>query len=212
MRIAREGMRLLLPLLGVFAIILLTSWAVNLAILYVLAVVVFLVMLSLFFFFRDPDRIIPVGDHLVLAPCDGTVIFVSEAGGDEEQGRVAIFMSVLNVHVNRNPVSGIVQEIRKHRGSFRHAATPDAVRENTSVSVRVSTNFGEVTWIQVAGSLARKISCRLKEGESVAAGERFGLIYLGSRMEVIMPAAVRIQAKLGQRVKAGTTILGKVVP
>jgi len=210
MRIASEGGRLLLPLSSVFLIVVLADWLERLPALHVLAAGIFLLILLLFFFFRDPERKIPAGKKLVLAPCDGKVIWVSEASGGAEQGRVAIFMSVFNVHVNRNPVSGVVQEIQRRRGSFRHAATPQAVHMNTSVTVRASTDFGEVTWVQVAGALARRISCRLKEGQSVEAGERFGLVYLGSRMEVLTPAAMRIRVALGQRVRAGSTIIGEV--
>ncbi len=210
MRIASEGGRLLLPLLGVFLLVVVVDLLVRLPALHGLAAGILLLILLLFFFFRDPERKTPAGRNLVLAPCDGRVILVNDASSGAEQGRVAIFMSVLDVHVNRNPVSGVVQEIQRHRGSFRHAATPQAVHMNTSVTVRASTDFGEVTWIQVAGALARKISCRLKEGQFVEAGERFGLVYLGSRMEVLTPAAVRIRVALGQRVRAGLTIIGEV--
>jgi phosphatidylserine decarboxylase len=210
MRIASEGGRLLLPLSGILLIVVLADWFVKLPALHVLAAGVFILILLVLFFFRDPERRIPIGKDLVLAPCDGRVILSSDASGGAQQGRVAIFMSVLNVHVNRNPVTGVVQEIQRRRGSFRHAAAPQAARVNTSVTVRASTDFGEVTWIQIAGSLARKISCRLKEGQSVEAGERFGLVYLGSRMEVLTPASVRIRVTPGQRVRAGLTIIGEV--
>jgi phosphatidylserine decarboxylase len=173
--------------------------------------IVLLVVLLVMFFFRDPEREIPKGENLVLAPCDGKVIIAQESHEQGERGRVAVFMSILDVHVNRSPITGIVRKIERSRGKYHHAGSANATQENTSVKIEASTDFGAVTWIQVAGSLARRISCRLKDGQRVSAGDRFGLIYLGSRMEVLLPSQVRIKVKLGQHVKAGSTVLGEVL-
>jgi phosphatidylserine decarboxylase len=210
MRIAPEGRRLLVPPLIFLLVAFLIGRLFGIVAVQVGAAWAALFLLLLFLFFRDPERTIPEGNGLVLAPCDGKVLLAEEATAKSDQGRVAIFMSIFDVHVNRLPVTGVVQELRRRRGSFHHAASDRAARENASVTARASTDFGEVTWVQVAGALARKISCRLKEGQAVVAGERFGLIYLGSRMEVRLPASVRIRVKPGQRVKAGSTILGEV--
>lgn len=210
MKIAPEGRRLLIPPLIFLLLAFLLAWFFGMPAVQVGAVCAAFFLLLLFLFFRDPERKIPEGEGWVLAPCDGKVLLADQGNDNESEGRVAIFMSVLDVHVNRNPVTGIVQTIHRHRGGFHHAASREAARKNTSITVRASTDFGEVTWIQVAGSLARKISCRLKEGQSVVAGQRFGLIYLGSRMEVRLPHCVRIRVKPGQRVKAGLTILGEI--
>jgi phosphatidylserine decarboxylase len=210
MRIAPEGLQLLwLPFAGC-VICLGAGVLLGLPVLRVVGGVVLLVFLLALFFFRDPEREIPKGENLILAPCDGKVIVAQESHEQGERGRVAVFMSILDVHVNRNPITGIVRKIERSRGKYHHAGNASATQENTSVSIEATTNFGAVTWIQVAGSLARRISCRLKEGQQVLAGDRFGLIYLGSRMEVLLPSEVRIKVKLGQHVKAGTTVLGEV--
>jgi phosphatidylserine decarboxylase len=209
-RIAPEGRRLLVPPLIFLLLAFLIGQFLGIVAVQVGAAWAALFLLLLFLFFRDPERTVPEGDSLVLAPCDGKVLLAEEATAESDRGRVAIFMSILDVHVNRAPVTGVVQQLERRRGSFHNAWSDRAARENTSVTARALTDFGDVTWVQVAGSLARRISCRLKEGQAVAAGERFGLIYLGSRMEVRLPASVRIRVKPGQRVKAGLTILGEV--
>lgn len=211
MKIAPEGIRLLLPPLIVLLLIGVAGWFLGLEAMQWIAGGCCVFVLILFLFFRDPDRKIPEGKQWVLSPCDGKVIIAREAAGDTEHGRIAVFMSVWNIHVNRNPVTGIVREIRESRGSYHHAASDEAIRKNTSVTTRAETYFGDVTWIQVAGALARKISCRLQKDQPVIAGQRFGLIYFGSRLEVLLPPGVRIQVKPGDKVRAGETILGEVM-
>ncbi len=211
MKIAPEGIRLLLPPLIILLLMSIAAWLFKLEAMQWITSGCSLFVLILFLFFRDPDRKIPEGKQWVLSPCDGKVILAREADGDTEHGRIAVFMSVWNVHVNRNPVSGIVREIRESQGGYHHAASDEAIRENTSVTTRAETEFGDVTWIQVAGALARKISCRLQKDESVIAGQRFGLIYFGSRLEVLLPPGVRIHVKPGDKVRAGETILGEVM-
>lgn len=210
MRIAPEGIRLLLPPLSFLLLVLLGSLILGIPILPTVTVGIAVFVLILFLFFRDPKRRTPKAEGLVLSPCDGRVILTTEMKGDQDTGRIAIFMSVLNVHVNRSPVTGVIQEVRRRRGRFYHAASSDAACKNTSVTTKATAEFGEVMWIQVAGALARKISCRLQEGQQIEAGQRFGLIYFGSRLEVIMPPNIRIRVKPGERVRAGETILGEV--
>ncbi|MFH1010130.1 MAG: phosphatidylserine decarboxylase [bacterium] len=209
MGIAREGFRLLLPLLGLVLLFVGGGWLLRFPALQIGGGILFLLGLFLLFFFRDPARRSPKGTGLVLAPCDGKVILAEEAADGRPHGRVAIFMSLFDVHVNRCPITGVVRTIERRKGRFHHAAAAEATRENASVRVDASADFGGVTWIQVAGMLARRISCRLSEGQQLLAGERFGLIYFGSRMEVLLPSQVRLQVKAGQRVKAGSTILAE---
>ena len=211
MKIAPEGIRLLLPPLIVLLLIGMAAWIFKLEVVQWIAGGCSVFVLILFLFFRDPDRKIPEGKQWILSPCDGRVILAREASGDTEQGRIAVFMSVWNVHVNRNPVTGIIREIREYQGGYHHAASDEALRENTSVATRAETDFGDVTWIQIAGMLARKISCRLQKDQLVVAGQRFGLIYFGSRLEVLLPPGVRIHVKPGEKIRAGETILGEVM-
>ena len=211
MKIAPEGIRLLLPPLIVLLLAGAAAWVLKLETVQWIAGGGSLFVLILFLFFRDPDRNIPDAKRKILSPCDGKVILVREAAEAAEHGRIAIFMSVWNVHVNRNPVTGIIRDIRKSRGTYHHAAADEAIQENTSVTTRAETEFGDVTWIQVAGALARKISCRLHREQPVIAGQRFGLIYFGSRLEILVPSGVRIDVKPGDKVRAGETILGEVM-
>ncbi len=211
LKIAPEGIRLLLPPLIVLFLIGVAGWFLALDAVQWIAGGCGVFVLILFLFFRDPDRKIPEGKQWVLSPCDGKVILAREAASDTEHGRIAVFMSVWNVHVNRNPVTGTIREIRESRGGYHHAASDAAARNNTSVTARAETYFGDVTWIQVAGALARKISCRLQKDQPVIAGQRFGLIYFGSRLEVLLPPGVRIHVKPGDKVRAGETILGEVM-
>jgi phosphatidylserine decarboxylase len=211
LKIASEGIRLLLPPLIILLGIVIAAWIFELALVLWIAGGCCIFILILFLFFRDPDRKIPSGKQWILSPCDGTVIVAREANNETDSGRIAVFMSIWNVHVNRNPVAGIVREIRASRGSYHHAASDEAILKNTSVTIRAETDFGDVTWIQVAGALARKISCRLQENQHVFTGERFGLIYFGSRLEVLFPSNIHIRVKTGDKVRAGETILGEVL-
>jgi phosphatidylserine decarboxylase len=124
--------------------------------------------------------------------------------------RVAIFMSVFNVHINRCPISGIIQKIDNKPGTYFNAATDDAAQNNARVDVFAKTQSGPVAWRQISGLIARKISCRLKPGDVVCAGDRFGLIYFGSRMEVYLPSSATLLAQPGEKVRAGETIIANL--
>lgn len=159
------------------------------------------------FFFRDPERSHPALEgHMVLAPADGRVVLVRDDG----QGRKAlsIFLSVLDVHVNRVPVSGRVERVEYHRGSFQAAFRHGASHENERNAVTIRSPVGPVVAVQIAGLLARRIVCTLREGDEVRAGDRMGLIKFGSRVDVIVPASVTWAVDVGSRVRAGVTVIG----
>ncbi len=166
------------------------------------------------YFFRDPVRVTPVRDGLVVAPADGRISSVAlavppaELGlGSESVPRVSIFMSVFDVHVNRSPVSGEVERIVYRPGKFLNADLDKASEDNERNGLVVRTPSGRFGVVQIAGLVARRIVCFVKEGQLVSAGERFGLIRFGSRVDVYLPAGTRPLVSAGQYALGGETII-----
>lgn len=177
------------------------------------ATILALITIFVLCFFRNPERKTPDAPGLVVSPADGKVIFVGEAEeADILQGRakkISIFMSVFNVHVNRNPCSGTVEQIRYYKGKFLVASVDKASSDNERNAVLVRTEDGKkVLTIQIAGLVARRIVCWLNEGMTVTRGERFGLIRFGSRLDVFLPLESTISVKVGDVARAGETTLG----
>ncbi len=166
------------------------------------------------YFFRDPVRVTPVRDGLVIAPADGKISSVAlavppvELGlGSESLPRVSIFMSVFDVHVNRSPVSGEIERIVYRPGKFLNADLDKASEDNERNGLVVRTPSGRYGVVQIAGLVARRIVCFVKEGQLVAAGERFGLIRFGSRVDVYLPAGTKPLVAVGQYALGGETII-----
>ncbi len=167
------------------------------------------------FFFRDPDREIPDDTDVIVSPADGRVITVEplahgKYASEQPSSRVGIFLSPLNVHVNRVPVTGKVTRIHYQPGKFRAAFAADAAEVNEQNAVSIQDIRGHrVVLVQIAGMLARRIVCRLTDGEQVQQGDRYGMIMLGSRVDVYCPEEVELKITVGQRVKAGETVIGQ---
>jgi phosphatidylserine decarboxylase len=165
------------------------------------------------FFFRDPERIPLRGDHLVLAPADGRVMVAGEAEagaappGDWQQ--VSIFLSPLDVHINRMPFSGRVERVEYRPGRFLPAYEPGAAVENERSEVWVQQGSRTVVARQIVGILARRVVCRAVTGSDVRAGDRFGLMKFGSRMDVFVPRDATIEVRVGDRVRAAETVLAR---
>ncbi|HEV8309329.1 MAG TPA: phosphatidylserine decarboxylase family protein [Methylomirabilota bacterium] len=171
----------------------------------------FLVAAFMAYFFRDPERTAPAMAGAVLAPADGRVVSVERNVTDPFVGpaiQVSIFLSPLDVHVNRAAIGGQVVSVEHRPGEFVPAYKPEASARNEQTSLAVEGERGRVVMRQVAGVLARRIVCRVRPGEMLQAGERFGMIKFGSRMDVLMPAAARVTARVGDRVRAGESVLG----
>ncbi len=199
-----------IPFIAIPAFFALTSWFAGYP---VSATILTLVTVFVLCFFRNPERTTPDTPGLVVSPADGKVIFVGEAEeADLFQGRakkISIFMSVFNVHVNRNPCSGTVEGIRYYKGKFLVASVDKASSDNERNAVLVRTEDGQkVLTIQIAGLVARRIVCWLKEGMTVTRGERFGLIRFGSRLDVFLPLESTVSVKVGDKTRAGETPLG----
>jgi phosphatidylserine decarboxylase len=164
-------------------------------------------------FFRDPDRLVPKGENLIIAPADGKIVNVKKVFDNEffhsDVWQVSIFMSPLNVHVNRNPISGIVQHTRYVQGEYFAAFEDKASEKNEQMIVGFESAKGKVMVKQIAGFIARRIVCPLISGDTVRAGERFGMIKFGSRVDVLFPLSVAVRVKDADVTVAGETILGE---
>jgi phosphatidylserine decarboxylase len=164
-------------------------------------------------FFRDPERNTPQGESIVIAPADGKVIVVKQVREDEflhsDAWQVSIFMSPLNVHVNRNPISGIVKHTRYVNGKYFAAFEDKASEKNEQMIVGIESKQGGVLFKQIAGFIARRIVCSLKLGDMVKAGERFGMIKFGSRLDIFLPMSTSVYVKVGDIVSAGETVLAE---
>ena len=165
-------------------------------------------------FFRDPVRVTPVREGIVVSPADGRVSMIAqvlppaELGlGDKPLPRISIFMSVFNCHVNRSPVAGRIDRIAYRPGTFINAELDKASEDNERNSLVISTPNGRIGVIQIAGLVARRIVSFVREGQSIGAGERFGLIRFGSRLDVYLPEGTKSLVSEGQTAVAGETIL-----
>ena len=172
------------------------------------------VLLGMFFvwFFRDPSRQVPSEPGLIVSPADGKV---EEAEWIEtsvgSRVRVSIFLNVFDVHVNRVPVSGIVSLVEYREGAFLNALNAESAIHNEQTLITIDTGEYSVSFKQIAGLLARRIVCNLREGDRVRRGQRMGLIKFGSRTDVLLPANVELRVQAGDRVKGGSSVLA-VVP
>ena len=162
------------------------------------------------YFFRDPERSSPTEPGVLLAPADGKIVVVSPLQNDLAQPSgtlVSIFLSVLDVHINRAPVSGTVVDVHYQPGKFLPAFRPDASALNEQNSVTLQAGGTRVIIKQIAGILARRIVCRVKAGDTLRSGERFGLIRFGSRVDLLIPPEFAVYARPGQRVRGGESVL-----
>jgi len=179
-----------------------------------LTVVVLSLLLTGFmvFFFRDPDRAVPEGKGVVVAPADGKVIVVRDAYEDTflkaDTKQISIFMSPLDVHVNRAPCDGEVQEVHYNPGKYMAAYREEASLQNEHISMVLKTKWGLVLVRQVAGFIARRAVCRASTGDSLKRGQRYGLIKFSSRLDIFLPKDCKIKVKRGEKVKAGETVIG----
>lgn len=206
LRIAREGY----PFIVFFVAVTVISyfvwiWAFPVA---------FSLMIFMFFFFRDPERVIPEGEDIFVSPADGKIIMIEEVKEDRylkiNLRMVSIFMSPLDVHVNRSPCEGRVKSVIYSPGRFLSAFKQEASLENENITMILNTEYGDIIVRQVAGFLARRAVCRVKEGDTLKRGERFGIIKFSSRVDLFLPLNAAIRVRLGERVKAGETIIAKL--
>lgn len=167
------------------------------------------------YFFRDPERTPPEGENLVISPADGKVVLIKKIQEDvylkSEATQVSIFLSPLDVHVNRNPISGVLEYLKYHPGKYLMAWDENASDLNERADFGVLHPSGtKLFFKQITGFLARRIVYHIKEGDELKAGERFGMMKFGSRMDIIVPANVEIKVKEGDRTWAGQSVLAVI--
>ena len=177
----------------------------------IFSVLIIFLLIFTFNFFRDPERSTPSGENIVISPADGTVLFIKEVTEEKflkgKAKQISIFMSPLNVHVNRVPITGKVEYLQYHKGEYLVAYDDKASELNERNEIGITGEIGKVLYTQIAGFVARRIVSDLKMGDKVIKGKRFGMIKFGSRVDVIVPEAFTTSLKKGDKVFAGETIL-----
>ena len=177
---------------------------------------IFLILLIFtFYFFRDPERVVPLGDDILVSPADGLITDISERTGpielqleNKSYTRISIFMNVFNCHVNRTPLTGTVEEINYKPGKFLNASLDKASEENERnyYKIKCSKSGEEIIIVQIAGLIARRIVCEVEQGQSLKQGDRIGMIRFGSRVDIYFKNK-KVLAKIGQNVVAGESLI-----
>lgn len=178
---------------------------------YFLIILASVFIIFTLYFFRDPQRTSPNANNVLVSPADGKVIVIKDVFEDEfikeKCIQISIFMSPLNVHVNRIPIDGKVGYVKYHKGQYLVASHDKASELNERNAIGIESRFGKILYTQVAGYVARRIVCNLHEGQDVKIGEKFGMIKFGSRVDVIVPKNWKVKVKEGDVVRAAETIL-----
>ena len=203
MRIAKEGYPFILTpaLLALLALIGGWKW---------MALILGTVSFVFAAFFRDPERKPPGGEGLILSPADGRIVKIRRAEGKGTGAKLSIFLSPLDVHINRAPIEGAVEEVKYQKGRFFAAYKDEASKTNEQNVLKiVDSRRRSLTVVQVAGVLARRIMCYVKKSDSLQQGQRLGLIMFGSRVDLSLPEGAQIKVAEGERVKGGETIIGR---
>ena len=206
--LAKEGFVFIIPLLVVSILMFLLSF-------YWVAFFFGLGFLFVTWFFRDPERHIPNEPNIIVSPADGKITEIvteKEPIHGELCKRVTIFLSVFNVHVNRVPIAGIIEEIRYNPGKFLAAFNPKASMDNEQNIILINNGKVSIIVKQIAGLIARRIVCWPKKGDHYTPGQRYGLIRFGSRVDILMPENTKLSVVCGDRVKGGQSIIGYLNP
>ena len=197
----KEGYYFGLPPLALGAAALFLRWTIAGAILIGLAAFIF-------YFFRDPERVIPADPGAIVAPADGRVVVVTDESNAGRPGkRISIFLAIWNVHVNRSPAAGIITNLNYRPGKFYVAMRPSASADNEQNVITLATDSGEIVFKQIAGLIARRVVCWKKTGDRVARGERIGLVRFGSRADLWLPRDSELLVKVGDHVKGGSSVV-----
>ncbi len=196
----KEGFPFVLVPLGIAAVLAFFG-------LWIAAIPLILIAVFMVYFFRDPYRVVPTGDGLIVSAADGRVTRIES---NDESKLVSVFLSPLDVHINRSPIAGKISKITYTRGRKSPATSNNASLVNERNSLEIAGENLTVTCTQIAGILARRIVCWPKEGDDLERGQKFGLIKFSSRTDVLMPPNVEITVQIGDKVKGGETIIGRL--
>ncbi len=205
--VAAEGWPFILPLAAVTVLCVLLGWKH-------MGYVAFALLLFVLFFFRDPERTISEGKGIVVSPADGKVIVIKDIYEPDylkqDVKQISIFLSVFNVHVNRTPIGGTVETVKYNPGKFLVASVDKASLDNEQTGMVISDGKNKVLVKQIAGLIARRIVCYAKTGDTVKAGERYGLIRFGSRVDLFLPKNTDLMVKVGDRIKGARDVIGVI--
>lgn len=220
MKVAKFGLDNFLVGIAIALILITLPFLFSLALLLSLLfwLIGFVLFVFMFWFFRDPKRNVPLlaieDCSIVLAPADGKVVEIKEV---EEKNilkqkvkQISIFLSPLDVHVNRSPITGEVFYFNYFPGKYLVAYHPKASEENEHTLIGVKNEFGVIVFKQIAGILARRVVCTIKEGDQINAGDKIGMMKFGSRMDILLPLSSRIFVKVGDKVRGGETIIARL--
>ena len=212
MTIAREGEPVIFSIMFVSVVLIGVGYAWPSVVTMLLGFIGLALTILCFFFFREPEFEVSCEERQILSSADGTVIAVDDSVPDDLGGyskRVSIFLSIFDVHVNRIPASGRIEGLRFLKGRNFSAFKPQASTENQRSEIDLVTPHGRIHFRQIAGSVARRVVFDLKPGQEVAAGERFGVMRFGSRMDHFFPENVDLLVRIGDKVKGGKTVIGE---
>jgi phosphatidylserine decarboxylase len=202
--VASEGWPFIIPLAVITGLLFAFGWKNT-------AYVSLVLSLFVLFFFRDPERTIPEGKGVVVSPADGKVIVIKDVFEPtylkQDVKQISIFLSVFNVHVNRSPISGTVEEVKYNPGKFLAAWDDKASLDNEQTAMVINSGSQKVLVKQIAGLIARRIVCYAKPGDAIKTGERYGLIRFGSRVDIFLPKDTDIKVKLGDRVTGARDVI-----
>ena len=205
--VAAEGWPFILPLAAVTVLCFLFGWKQ-------IGYVALALSLFVLFFFRDPERTIPEGKGVIVSPADGKVIVIKDIYEPDylkqDVKQISIFLSVFNVHVNRTPIGGTVEMVKYNPGKFLVASVDKASLDNEQTGMVISDGKNKVLVKQIAGLIARRIVCYAKTGDTVKAGERYGLIRFGSRVDLFLPKNTDLMVKVGDRIKGARDVIGVI--
>ncbi|CAG37500.1 phosphatidylserine decarboxylase family protein [Desulfotalea psychrophila] len=207
--VAREGV----PFIGFAAFLTLVSAASECEI---LTFIFLLATAFTLYFFRDPERFVPDDPSALISPADGKIIVIEKTDKQDfiegEALKISIFMNVFNVHVNRAPIAGKVDKIIYTPGKFYSADSSQGAEYNENCGIVLTTNSGKkIAFVQVAGLIARRIVCWLEPNDTIQSGRRVGLIRFGSRVDLYLPTDTALSVSVGDKVRAGETILGQII-
>ena len=205
--VAAEGWPFILPLAAVTVLCFLFGWKQ-------IGYVALALSLFVLFFFRDPERTIPEGKGVIVSPADGKVIVIKDIYEPDylkqDVKQISIFLSVFNVHVNRTPIGGTIETVKYNPGKFLVASVDKASLDNEQTGMVISDGKNKVLVKQIAGLIARRIVCYAKTGDTVKAGERYGLIRFGSRVDLFLPKNTDLMVKVGDRIKGARDVIGVI--
>lgn len=214
MRLTKDGINVILIAISAVVVFTIGSFISIVIIVKILMVVSWIFLLFTFYFFRDPERVVPSDEDAIVSAADGKVVEIREVFENQylqsKATQVSIFMSVFNVHVNRIPISGQVGFFEYRPGKFIQAYKQIASKENEQTIIGIENPHCKILIKQIAGVLARRIVCRVRQGFHVERGKRFGMVKFGSRVDMILPPSIQVVVQLNEKVKGGETIIGKI--